>query len=215
MSNPAAVKATRDTKERILDAAEELFAEHGVEATSIRSVISLAEVNLAAIHYHFGSKEELLRAVVARRIDPLNEERIRMLDEYERGGEFTLEQVLEAFVGPMMRWSYGETRSSGIPKLIGRLLGEPGFFSKIAPEQFGKIKTRFSQALGQCLPDLSPEELFWRLMLIVGASTYVLRVADHLPSLSNGICGDVSAETATNRIVAFLAAGLRAEASGE
>src|SRR3954453_20324524 len=75
-----------DTKTRILDAAERLFVEHGFEATSLRSLTSAAGVNLAAVNYHFGSKEELFQAVLTRRLDPMNQERIDLLAKVEREG---------------------------------------------------------------------------------------------------------------------------------
>ena len=73
-----------DTKTKILNAAEYLFASRGPNATSLRQVISRAKVNLAAIHYHFGSKESLLQAVLSRRLVPLNAGRLALLDKYER-----------------------------------------------------------------------------------------------------------------------------------
>src|SRR5262252_5809342 len=72
------------TKDRILDAAEALFMEHGFEATSLRSITAAAGVNLAAVNYHFGSKEELFQAVLTRRLDPMNQERIELLEALER-----------------------------------------------------------------------------------------------------------------------------------
>ena len=72
------------TKDRILDAAESLFMEHGFEATSLRSITAAADVNLAAVNYHFGSKEELFQAVLTRRLDPMNQERLDLLTALER-----------------------------------------------------------------------------------------------------------------------------------
>src|SRR5881397_2569423 len=72
------------TKLRILDTAESLFMEHGFEATSLRSITAAADVNLAAVNYHFGSKEELFQAVLTRRLDPMNQERVDLLTEFER-----------------------------------------------------------------------------------------------------------------------------------
>src|SRR5580704_18486326 len=89
-----------DTKQRILDSAERLFADNGFDSTSLRTIIADAKVNLAAIHYHFHSKEALLDAVILRRLEPINRQRLAMLDECERAsaGRPTLEGVLEAFV---------------------------------------------------------------------------------------------------------------------
>src|SRR5580765_1237727 len=74
---------TTDTKSKILDAAEELFMEHGFEATSLRLITTAATVNLAAVNYHFGSKEELFQAVLTRRLDPMNRDRMQLLSSYE------------------------------------------------------------------------------------------------------------------------------------
>src|SRR3954466_13792496 len=96
-----------DTRERILDTAERLFAERGFGATSLRSIIASAEVNLAAVHYHFRSKEALLEAVIVRRLEPLNRERLELLDQYEReAGKWgpSLEQILDALLSPPIRF---------------------------------------------------------------------------------------------------------------
>src|SRR5438094_9886838 len=92
-----------DTKQKILDSAERLFAQHGFEATSLPNIIADANVNLAAIHYHFHSKEALVDAVIIRRLEPINRERLRMLDDCERDGPPKLEAVLEAFLAPVIR----------------------------------------------------------------------------------------------------------------
>src|SRR5712675_1130282 len=95
-----------ETKQRILDSAERLFAEHGSEANSIRNIIADARLNLAAIHYHVHSKEALLEAVMIRRLEPINQERLKLLDTCERnanGGRPPLESVLEAFIAPVVR----------------------------------------------------------------------------------------------------------------
>src|SRR5437763_10558253 len=95
-----------DTKQRILDSAERLFAQHGFEATSLRNIIADAKVNLAAIHYHFHSKEALLDAVILRRLGPVNQKRLELLDGCERSapdGRPDLEAVLEAFIAPAFR----------------------------------------------------------------------------------------------------------------
>ena len=108
-----ATSANRDTKIRILDAAESLFAEHGFAATSLRAITRHANVNLAAVHYHFGSKEGLVEAVFSRRLGPLNQERLELLDAVEaRGGE--LEDVLRALIGPALRLSRAEPPASDV-----------------------------------------------------------------------------------------------------
>src|SRR3989442_4377189 len=95
-----------DTKQRILDSAERMFADYGFAGTSLRAIIADAKVNLAAIHYHYRSKEALFDAVILRRLQPINRERLELLDACERSatdGQPTLEQVLEAFLAPVFR----------------------------------------------------------------------------------------------------------------
>src|ERR1700676_2745157 len=121
-----AVEPKIETKQRILDSAERLFADRGFEATSLRSIIADAKVNLAAVHYHYHSKDALLDAVILRRVSPVNRERLRMLDDCERIAEGTapsLESVLEAFLGPPFRLG-SDPSSKTFLRLIGRIMGD-------------------------------------------------------------------------------------------
>src|SRR5271166_1991773 len=93
------------TKDRILDAAERLFARDGIEATSLRTITAEAGANLAAVNYHFQSKDALVKSVVARRVCPVNERRLALLDACEAAagdGPLPVEQVLDAFLRPVM-----------------------------------------------------------------------------------------------------------------
>src|SRR5574340_767840 len=104
-STMRATEPSAGTKDRILDAAERLFAEHGFNGTSLRMITAAADVNLAAVNYHFRSKETLIEAVYKRRIGPANEKRLRMLDEYEAAagdGAVPVENILRALVAPML-----------------------------------------------------------------------------------------------------------------
>src|SRR3954462_6664616 len=94
---PVLDATSADTKTRILDAAELLFMEHGYEATSLRSLTAAAGVNLASVNYHFGSKDVLFQAVLTRRLDPMNQERIALLEKLERdagGKPLAVEKIL-------------------------------------------------------------------------------------------------------------------------
>jgi len=109
----AAEATSADTKTRILDAAERLFVEHGFEATSLRQLTTAAGVNLAAVNYHFGSKEELFQAVLTRRLDPMNQERIERLEKLEReasGKPLSCEKILFAMLIPALRLARDERR---------------------------------------------------------------------------------------------------------
>src|ERR1043165_3486317 len=107
-----AVKPQHETRTRILDAAEELFMQHGFEGTSMRLLTTQAGVNLAAVNYHFGSKDALIEAVFRRRLDPINAARIAELDRLEKEARernpaapvrLAAEAVIRAFVGPSLR----------------------------------------------------------------------------------------------------------------
>jgi AcrR family transcriptional regulator len=194
-----------DTKDRILDSAERLLSEQGYPATSLRSIIAEAGVNLAAVHYHFGSKEALLKAVIARRIEPVNRERLSALDELERrasGGTLRIEDVLEAFLMPALEM----LRTPGGPvfvRLMGRLYVEGDVLQRIAHEQFGDIFTRFGTALKSALPELPERELFWRIHFAIGAMAQALRGANAPPDAAD-------ARETLARLVIFLSAAFRA-----
>src|SRR5947209_1582864 len=109
LTSVMAVGASRPitiTRDRILDAAEELFMEHGFEATSLRQITTAAEVNLAAVNYHFGSKEELFQSVLTRRLDPMNQERMALLTAYEQCAAphpLSCEKIMSAMFIPALR----------------------------------------------------------------------------------------------------------------
>src|SRR5215471_14943926 len=174
-----------DTKQRILDVAECQFADHGFAGTSLRRIIATADVNLAAVHYHFHSKEALLEAVLIRRMVPLNQERLALLDEIESNAPkdgASLEDILSAFIGPPMRLILnpsGEGKVFG--KLIGRLHSETGgFFTEIAKRHFGPASDRFRAALRRALPGVPQDELHWRIHFAVGAMAHTLSCWDQL-----------------------------------
>src|SRR5215467_9418519 len=204
-----------DTKQRILDVAEQLFAEHGFAGTSLRRIIANAGVNLAAIHYHFRSKESLLEAVIVRRTAPLNEERLRLLDEIEHDASeapATLEEVLQAFLGPPIRLILnpsGEGRIFG--KLMGRLHSETNVcFLEIAKKHFGVVSQRFRAALARAVPDLPTDDLNWRIHFAMGAMAHTLSFWDRLEAVTEGRLKPTDSETVIPRLIGFIAAGFRA-----
>ncbi len=212
-----------DTKEKMLRAAESLFSQHGFSATSVRMITAEADVNLAAMHYHFGSKEKLMAELFAWRLDPLNQERLQLLDQCEaEAGEEppALEKILEAFIGPPIRLSRDPERGGVLfMRLLGRAFTEPSDRTRqIVYNQFGQVIRRFSAALSAALPHLSPEELFWRFHFMVGAMAHTIHtMADEhqLHKLSGGVCHQADVDTTVNRLVPFLAAALTSPSSTE
>ena len=146
-----------DTKLKILNTAEQLFAVRGVSGTSIREVTSSAKVNLAAVHYHFGSKESVLEAVVSRRLIPLTSERLALLEEFERqsdDGVVVLAKIIEALVGPALRLSRNPEKGGGhFMRLLGRLVMEPDDkVQRLLTDHFKVSLEKFMPALQRALP---------------------------------------------------------------
>jgi AcrR family transcriptional regulator len=193
-----------DTKTRILDAAEKLFGQNGFDATSLRDITTEADVNLAAVNYHFQSKESLIDAVIARRIEPVNEKRRSMLET--AGPNPTVEQILIAFLAPIL---YEDITQ--IAPLMGRILATPdGFITRIFKRHIEGIARLFADALSKALPDLSIADIMWRLHFTGGAMANVLTRAHLLPELSGGVCDPSDRPALLARLVTFSAAGFRA-----
>ena len=171
-----------DTKSRILDAAEALFIECGFEAMSLRQITSRAEVNLAAVNYHFGSKEALIHAMLSRRLDHLNQERVKLLERFDTmlGPRLTCEHVLGAMFIPALRLSR-DPRVGGkaFLRLLGRAYTDPSSFIRdFLNGHYASVAERFFEAFQRALPHLPREELGWRLHFAIGALSGVLAGTD-------------------------------------
>jgi len=201
------------TKEKILDTAESLFAKQGFAATSLRSITAEAGVNLAAIHYHFHSKESLLDAVIVRRAEGINRERSRLLDECDcsaSNGTPVPEKVLEAFLLPVFHFANHSRRGPVFVKLMARIHAESDVFAQIIQKHFSVVAARFVSALSRALPELPPEELFLRLHFAMGAVVQALAGPKLVETLSGGQCHQPDWETTAARLIEFISAGLRA-----
>ena len=200
-----------ETKQKILDTAERLFGDQGYAATSLRHIIADAGVNLAAIHYHYGSKEELLDEVVMRKAGPVNAERLALLDRYEAeagSGPLAVEKVLEAFLAPVFS---GADRSPQFVRLMGRMYGE-GLMTGIAERHFQPTVTRFIEAFRRALPDLPNEELLWRIHFMIGTMAHALfGPPNPRPGVESPL---LDPHGVVQRLVAFLGAGFRAPTAG-
>lgn len=211
-----AVREAAGTKERILDAAQELFGMHGLEGTSLRAVTAAAGVNLAAVNYHFGSKEELFRAVVRRVMAPVTDEHRQRIEELE-GREPSVEELLEGFVTPFTRLMSGQEDRS-LARLVGRILTDPDEeIRHLTFEHTGETDAMYLEAFGLALPHLSRDELLWRFHAVLGTimfeligATAAMKTVAEAPPFG----GPAEKADDTNaRIVAFLAAGLQAPAA--
>jgi AcrR family transcriptional regulator len=204
------------TKTRILDAAERCFAEHGYRATSLRAVTTAARVNLAAVSYHFGGKEDLFVEVLARRIGPINDERLAGLDQLEARyprGRLPLEQVLDVFLRPALRLVHTQG-GARLLRLVARMYVETPPRAALFQRRFEEVKRRFVAALRRALPGLALDGLFWRAHFMVGAMLHTMRDTHRLKDLSQGLCDPSDPDTVLRELVPFVAAGLRARRNG-
>jgi AcrR family transcriptional regulator len=219
--DPADTTSQDTTKSRILDVAEQLFMEHGFEATSLRQLTSSASVNLAAVNYHFGSKEELFQAVLTRRLDPMNQERIELLGKLERDqGDrpIAVERILAAMLVPALRLARDERRGGkNFLRLLGRAYADPApFIRNFLSAQYAEMIARYKEAFHRSLPHLSRQELTWRLHFVMGALSYTLAATDALKLFSQVTAMEEdNDEMLIQRLAPFLVAGLKAPALTE
>ena len=193
-----------DTKTRILDAAEKLFGEKGFDTTSLRDITAEADVNLAAVNYHFQSKDSLIDAVIARRIEPVNRRRLEMLDS--AGPNATIEQIVEAFVAPVL-----ERDIANVVPIMGRALATPDMFLvRVFKKHLAPIAERFGSAIERACPQLTPSERMWRLWFMGGSMAHTLSWSRAIGEMTGGLCDASDRKDVTARLVRFVAAGLRA-----
>jgi AcrR family transcriptional regulator len=205
-----------DTRERILDAAERLFAENGFQNTSLRQITAEAHVNLAAINYHFQSKEQLISAVLHRLIEPINKRRLQILDALEgaaSGKPLKLESLLRAFLLPVFEARDNHPRAAEIPKLYARLHSEPGdMVAKAFLPVVSPILVRFRPAFQLSLPTLPASELGWCMHFTIGAMGHTLTSPQTLALLTQGDSTVEGWPELLDRLITFCAAGIRAAA---
>jgi AcrR family transcriptional regulator len=204
-----------DTKNRILDAAEKLFAEHGYDATSLRVITQAAGVNLAAVNYHFNSKDSLIRAVFSRRLAPLAEQRLSMLDAYELESDrrpVPVEKLVRALVVPAIRMMHDPAGGgASFARLLGRMYSSPNsvvqnlFFQEIE----GGV-ARFTAAFHRSAPALPFEEMACRIFFGIGVMSHAMACGWLLPKIAGGKADLSDMEQTIERIVAFFVAGMSA-----
>ena len=203
-----------DTRDQILDTAERLFAEFGIDGVSIRTITAEAGVNLAAIHYHVGSKEALVREVCVRRIGPLNRERLRLLDdllERSRPQKPKLEELVRILVGPPLRLWLQAGKGETFTRLCGRIYSESsGQLQSMCVDLFQEVVRRFSAAFEQAAPDLPKTELMWRMHFVIGAMVHTLMQGGFVHQLGAQTGEGNEVEANIERLTRFATAGLQA-----
>ncbi|PWT74895.1 MAG: TetR family transcriptional regulator [Proteobacteria bacterium] len=215
-SDPSSRRSQADTRERILRAAEASFVERGFAATSLRMITARAKVNLAAVNYHFGSKESLVREVFQRHLAPLNQARIAYLDRLEAGAAgapLSPEKIIEAMLAPVLQVSADPLRGGAVfLRLLGRAFTEPAdSVRELLQAQYRDVIVRFKEALRCALPMLPEQDLVWRMHFMFGAMSYTLAGNDALRLIADcRLVGADDAPTVIQRLVPFLTAGLQA-----
>lgn len=198
------------TLDRILIAAESLFAEQGYDGTTLRQITQRARVNLAAVNYHHGDKESLYLEILRRRIQPINHVRLARLDEAEhQAGDqpVPLATLMEILARPLFEL-YAEPGANGRngARLIGRALVEPlPFTEALLAAEFQPCLARLGQALRRHVPALTPEDFLWRFSFVIGALQHTLATLHRMKGLTRGICRDNDHAAALPRFVRFAA----------
>lgn len=208
--------AQSDTVERILDAAEILFAEKGFAETSLRLITSKAKVNLAAVNYHFGSKKALIQAVFSRFLEPLCANLEEELDRLASvgGPALGVEQLLEMLVQQTLAV---KPRSGNDLSIFMRLLGlsfsqSQGHLRRYLNELYGKVFHRYMLLLHEAAPEIQPVELFWRVHFMIGAASFSMSGIKALRAIvETEYQVHMTTEQVLRLMVPFLAAGMRAD----
>lgn len=203
------------TQTRILDSAEYLFSEHGVNGASLRAIVAHAGVNTAAVHYHFGSKNGLLEAVFARHIIPIAEERLALLADCRDGAGRPplLHQIISAFLEPGMRGSHG---GATFARLRARMAADASDETRaLLAKYFDLSSDRFLQAFARALPHLPPQDLYWRFHFLLGTMVYTMANTGRIQALTGHACDPSDMDATLAYLVPFLAQGFEAEPISE
>ena len=203
-----------DARERILDAAENLFAHHGLDAVSVRDVSRKAHVDTALVHYYFDTKRGLFDDVFARRAAILNKERIATIDAYEAApgpDGVTIEGLIDAFLRPLFEFSMnGGSKWKDYFALTAQVNNNPDWGGETMARSFDPVIRHLIAALRRALPKARDEDLFWSYHFLSGALTLTFAQTGRIDLLSNGLCRSSDFAAASARMSRYIAAGFRA-----
>jgi AcrR family transcriptional regulator len=206
-----------DTAERILDAAEKLFAQNGYHNTSLRQITGEAKVNLAAVNYHFGSKEALLEEVFKRRLIPLNAIRSQALTRVKNQAAADKKRpdvadVLRGFVEPTVRFCCIDPGCTHFSALVGRTMSDTdATVRKIFLQYILPLFKQLSALLAEALPDVTPQKVFWRLQFAIGATSHTMRLLGKEDGFVEQMHQEVDIEMIIEELLMFVTAGTEAE----
>lgn len=212
----------QDIKGQILEVSTRLFAEHGLDAISVRDITGEAKVNIGSVNYYFGSKEHLIREIFEALLLPLQTERLAMLDRIEaQAGEGPpdLEAVLRALIEPTIRCSVSK---DGLSTYLPRLMFQTFAVARHSigddvAEENDRVAKRFIDALARAAPGVPYEAICWRYYLIIGGFSLVCtdaQSAKRLQRLSDGLCDTDDGDSIIEQMMAFFLHGMTAQAPG-
>ncbi len=202
-------KATKS--ERILDAAEALFAVHGYDGVTMRKIASEANVDVALASYHFGRKIDVFNAVFERRADELNSTRLSALRNYQAQANEqgpNVEKIIEAFLRPLeLAQENSDPGWKNYLALIAYVNNSPVWGERMMSSLFDELVTEYISALKQALPNAKDEDIYWCYHNLSGALTLTFAQTGRIDKLSNGICRSDDFQTAYGKMIPFIAAG--------
>lgn len=200
-------------KQRILDAAEELFARHGYDGVTIRQIAAKARVDVALASYHFGKKRDLFDAVFLRRAEILNKLRLNALHRCQaQAGPAgpDVEQIIEAFLRPLeMELENDNPGWKNYLALVAYINNSPVWGKELMSKYFDPLVSQFIDALKQALPDAGEEQVYWCYHYLSGALTLTLAQTGRIDKLSGGKCRSSDLKTAYDYMIPFAAAGFQ------
>ncbi|MCX7552473.1 TetR/AcrR family transcriptional regulator [Marinicella sp. S1101] len=204
----------KKTKDLILDAAEQLFAVRGFYGVSIRQITSKAEVDPALASYHFGKKQDIFEAVMLRRAEILNRERIQMLDDCIRRAKpnpAPLHEIIDAFTHALLnRSNKGGQGWKSYFAIIAQINNHPELGGVIMSQYFDPLAKKFIAAIHENIPNAKAEDLFWCYHFLSGALTLTFSGTERISKLSDGLCASSDLDAVHERLVPFITAGFKA-----
>ena len=207
-SEPAAGGA--DTSDKLIAAAERLFAAHGYTSVSVRAIAAAAGVNWSLVGYYFRGKEGLLSAVYRRHCSSLNAERLKLLGQARKRG-LQLEQVIEAFVRPALSEIQTTDGDTSFSRLRAILAAEDStLLTHLVADNFDMSSRTFVAALRECLPHVPSDEILWRFHFMLGTIYYSVASPQRIKTFSKGRCDPGNLEDTLQHLVPFLAAAFGA-----
>jgi AcrR family transcriptional regulator len=204
----------RTTKDKLMDAAEKLFARRGIHGTSLRDITGEAGVDLALVNYHFGNKKKLLACVIERRGNVLNQERLRRLNDVRLKAAPrapSTEAVVGAFFDPILeRLAHAGSGWHSYFALLAYVNNSPEWGRTMMSKTFDTTVRDFIQALMAAMPHAAHADIYWGYNFLTGALTLSLAETGRLDVLSGGMCRSDDVSALKERLGPFVAAGLRA-----